>query len=232
MAVHNAPDPITQAYNHINKHKLITMTGLPPGIRESLSTQDAEMLCVYSETLSDVSSWVLADLLLWAEDRVAADLGTRIGVEFYTRRDEAWTQLMRLTKREYTQATLRNMRAVARAFPYERRRISSIISFKHHRLLVSFPDDAQDYYLDLCEDYEWNSVQLERHLYNQRNDIDHVSQEAAGDIVLATFFERNNLRPEKLGRNVATFIADADVLEIKAVLVNGQAQLEYSTILR
>lgn len=181
--------PPDVARKHIDKHKLLTSVGISPGCLTTLTRYDAHMLAIYSASLSDISTWVFADLLVWAEERVAQRWGKN-NQQFWTKRNEAWDQLMTLHKKEYSRHTLYNMRATAKAWPWTRRRHTDVLSFEHHRLLVGMDKSDQDELLNMAQDLEWPASRLRQQIWNMRSgpedwsgEVDYEKEEVKADIL-------------------------------------------------
>lgn len=162
---HNS-DPATQALTYVTTRNLITSVGV--AATRALSKEDVEQLLMVSGVLEDVSNWVLADLLVWGEERVASD-HPKEGREFWDARDKVWAEMLRLCKKNISKSAAYHLRATAQAWPYERRRTSSCISFEHHRLLSGYTPDQQEYWMDVAEAGEWSAARLRISLYS---DID------------------------------------------------------------
>lgn len=173
-------DRIAAAVRHVDKHKMVQSTGIVPGWLGQLTRQDAQQLMLYASMLDDVSSWVVADLLLWAEQRCKRDKN------FWANREEAWTQLLENTKMDIGLRTAYNMRTVAKAFAWHRRRHTEQVSFEHHRLVAHLDPEEADYWLDRCEYEQWTTTRLRAELYSKnRPDVD--AGTAVPEMVAAAF---------------------------------------------
>jgi hypothetical protein len=142
----------------------LTLTGLNP--THHLTQQDVGQLATYAGALDDLSRWVLADLLVWAEQQTGRTHQGRMDQAYYTKRDAAWRELLKLARRDYHPHTVLQMVQTAKAWPYERRRAN--VSFEHHRLLNSRPPHEQDEYLDMAEFAELSCSQLREALYQKQ----------------------------------------------------------------
>jgi hypothetical protein len=152
---------IDEAYGHVNRMRLVTSVGLSPGVYESIATYDIRMLAVFSGVLPDIGSWVFADLLV----KVESDCATLAD------RDARWAELCRMARREFSQHTLLNLRATARAWPFHKRRHTDVLTFEHHRLLVSYSGEEREFWMDTAQDMGWSSTRLRHELYARREDI-------------------------------------------------------------
>lgn len=159
--------PVDRAYAHVMHRQLVTSVGVNPGLLRELTNQDVECLLTYAGTLDDMSRWVVADLLVWAEERAAEQTGSRSGRIFWDARDKLWEGLLMACKMDISKYTAYNMVSTARAFPWQRRRHTRTLSFEHHRLVSGREPDEQEYWLDLADDGEWSVHQLRTHLYSQ-----------------------------------------------------------------
>jgi hypothetical protein len=159
--------PVDGAYAHVLQRQLVTSVGVAPGLLKELTDHDVACLLTYSGTLEDMSKWVVSDLLVWAEEQVAAQVGARSGREFWDKRDAMWDDLLKLCKADISKHTAYNMAATARAFGWERRRHTATLSFEHHRLVSGRNPDEQEYWLDMTEAGEWSVARLRGALYGE-----------------------------------------------------------------
>ena len=165
MSVSSEVALVDKAAHYVTNRQLITSVGVPEEWRTQLTQHAAEMLLVYSESLQDIGDWVLADLLVWTEERVAQQVGKRTGREFWQRRDGAWEAISNRSKRGLSNGTLHNYKVTAARWPWSRRQHTDIIGFQHHLVLAALEPEEQDYWLDLASSGEWTAVQLRAKLY-------------------------------------------------------------------
>ena len=212
MTVTSEVGAVDVAQKHIAKTKMITSVGIAPAWTRSLTQDDANQCALYCGTLSDVSSWTFADLLVWAEDK-APDLEYRRSY---------WNQLCQISKRTYAPHSLLNLAAVARAFPWERRRHTDVLSFRHHRLVVSMSTSRQEYWLDMAQDMNWSSRRMEMEIRDEREEPLAVLPPPS----VSAWFEMMDIQMTRVGTNVMTLDSDTGVLTITAVATeHGTAQL-------
>lgn len=191
---------VEAAQRHCNRLRLVSTVGVMPSYLPTLTKHDATMLAVFSSTMEDAANWILADLLVWVEDKAGED------------RDAQWADLLKACGREYSLGTLLNMRATARAFPWERRRHSEVLKFRHHRLLVPYPTEEQEQWLDQAEAGEWSSARLEQELYWCRQPGQHPAirrMDEASDL-----FRSVGLRFERVDEYHATLHHDKHMVHI------------------
>lgn len=153
-----------ESLQYISTRNLITSVGVTANA--ALTKTDVEHLLVYSGVLEDVSSWVLADLLVWGEEVATTRSGTHKGKEFWTERDDIWSEMLRFCKSNLSKSAAYHMSATAKAWPYARRRQTHAISFEHHRLLSGYPQEQQEHWMDICEAAEWSAAKLRQSLYS------------------------------------------------------------------
>ncbi len=165
MTVSEALAPVDRALEYINGRGLITMVGLRPDVRDALTNEDAEQLLVSSGALEDVSRWILADVLVWAENKAAATIGNHSSREFWDERDRLWDLVLNSCKSDISKHTCYNLAACAKAWPHERRRYSETISFEHHRILTGRDEEEQEYWIDLASDGGWSVKRLRNQLF-------------------------------------------------------------------
>lgn len=149
--------------------------GIAPGLLGELDNHDVACLLTYSSTLEDMSKWVVADLLVWAELRAAHHAGQNSGRAFWDARDALWDELLDSCKMDLSKHTCYNMVATAHAFPWQRRRHTETLSFEHHRLLVARDEDEQEYWLDMAEAGGWSVARLRGALYGETEISPHVT---------------------------------------------------------
>ena len=222
MSVTTEVGLVDQAAKHCEKKNLITSVGIPPDWRSQLTTYDATMLLVYSESLADISEWVLSDLLCWVEERLVDKLGgISSGRAFWDERDKRWKELVRTSKRSLAHGTLYNMKATAKAFPWLRRRHSDTIGYEHHRLVSAMPDNQQDHWLDEAQANGWSSYDLRLRLYPNNSGAQQEDTQALEDIV-ASHLERYGMRYHRQAMNrLALHVGNAQ-LTIHAVSKAGK----------
>jgi hypothetical protein len=167
MPVSEMLAPIDRAYTEVLQRQLVTSVGVAPGLLNKLSDTDVGYLLMYSGVLDDMSKWVVADLLVWGEMRVAREVNASSGREYWDARDKMWGEILSNCKMDISKHTAYNMAATARAFPWERRRHTATLSFEHHRLLSGKEHDEQEYWLDMTEDCEWSVHRLRGKLYGE-----------------------------------------------------------------
>jgi hypothetical protein len=165
LPVSEALAPIERAYTEVLQRQLVTSVGVAPNLLAELSDADVGYLLVYAGSLEDVSKWTVADLLVWAEQRAATNVGTTSGREFWDARDRLWDEILANCKMDVGKHAAYNMAATARAFPWERRRHTATLSFEHHRLVSSREEDEQEHWLDMAEDGEWSVRKMRARFY-------------------------------------------------------------------
>ena len=165
MAVLQLSDNSDTSLEYVATRNLITSVGV--AANATLTKTDVEHLLVYSGVLEDISNWVLADLLVWGEELAYAEVGNREpSQKFWDARDQVWGEMLRFCKKNTTKSAAYHLVATAKAWPYERRRHTTCISFEHHRLLSGYPPDQQEYWMDVAEAGEWSSAKLRQSLYS------------------------------------------------------------------
>lgn len=162
--VRNELARVDEAAQLVNRYNFLTSVGIAPDVRANLSEREIELIAVYSETLSDVSLWTLADLLEEIYERCRKDISDRR--QMVAKRNYLWEQLIRnACKREWNLHTAYNVARVANVFPFEQRRHTDAISFEHHRLLCSVPKEEHEEWFDKIEAGRWTTAKLRYELY-------------------------------------------------------------------
>lgn len=214
MTVSLAPDSIESANQHVNRNKMVTHEGIVPAYRNQLTVYDANCLAVFAGSVDDISSWVYADLLVWAEQK-AKQMAKLNGSDPWRKRDQLWDELTMRCKKEYSQHTRLNMKAVAVAFPFERRRHTEILSFAHHRLLTSRSREEQEYYLDRAESEQWSTARLAAELHG-------IPTQPGEEVIPRTTFrrilQRAGVHYEQTLPNAATLSIGDNVIEVTAIV--------------
>jgi hypothetical protein len=155
---------VYEAATLVNRYNFLTSVGICPEVRRGLTEREIELIAVYSETLSDVSLWTLADLLLEIYERCKKEYPNK--KEMTIRRNHLWEQLIRnACKREWNLHTAYNICRTAAAFPFEKRRHTDAISFEHHRLLCGVPEEDRDEWFEKIESWRWTTAKLRYELY-------------------------------------------------------------------
>ena len=213
MTIRDELTLVDQAQRHVQRLRLVSTVGVMPAYLPALTKYDASMLAIVSSTMEDAANWILADLLVWVEDKLAGERAAQDDA-WNIERDRRWVDLLHACGREYTLGTLLNMRATARAFPWERRRHSEVLKFRHHRLLVPYLPEEQETWLDQCEAGAWSSAELERRLYWCREDGQRVAirrMDEASDV-----FRAAGMHFDRLDSHHATLAHGRDMVHVTA----------------
>ena len=135
----------------MDKLGCITTCGIAPAYLTSLTQYDVQQAAIHVSTLTDVASWLIADLLVWAHSKAADDFEVQA----------LYRKVLHMTGHgDMSKWKADNMRRVGQRIPWDLRRHTDILTFGHHALLVGHSKRSINHWLDKAEANNWSVQSL------------------------------------------------------------------------